>query len=271
MSTPNLPKVMSMNATISMLTKLNTLDKQLETASKKKIPDKDWLNLFHEVCGAFRNASAEERVDMQIAFEDRHRLLNQFTAYLNKMAQTAAKTAHQGSQAKTAALIEEGTLADAIIDGRVNMDDLRRAQNLLVEASEKIHFDLNRFIQKFETPANMYVERAYQLHKANEFKQAIQVLGRAIQLNPSLQKNDKIAQLAAELTGEAPRNALMTLEDPFLRNRASSMHGKTRATGVLATARAIPLLQQKKSLQEGRRRVRRVSSLSETLSLSRLA
>jgi len=90
----------------------------LESSAKKKVPEKDWLNLFHEVCTTFRSASPEERVDIQIGFEDRHALLNLFTQYFARMAQTAAQTAQQGNTAKAMKLLEEAALADAIIDGR---------------------------------------------------------------------------------------------------------------------------------------------------------
>lgn len=209
-----------MNADINNIqSRLYALDGKLQTSAKKKLPEKEWLTLFHEVCNAFRAASPEERVDIQIAFEDRHALLNQFTEYLARMTQNAAQISRGSNPAKTIKLLEEGILADAIIDGRVNLADVQRAQNQLVSTAEEVHFNINKFLQPLETTANTYVMRAYQLQKANQIKQAMQVLGRAIQLNPALQKNEKIAQLASDLTGESPRNALMTLEDSFLRNR----------------------------------------------------
>jgi tetratricopeptide (TPR) repeat protein len=174
------------NSVTTIQTKLNSLDEQLKPPAKKKVPEKEWLNLFHEVCSTFRSASPEERVDIQIVFEDRHTLLNLFTQYLARMAQNAAQTVSQGNERKTIQLLEEAILADAIIDGRVNMADIQRAQNQLVETADKIHFDINRFLQPLATSANTYVARAYQLQKANQRKQAMQVLGRAIQLNPAL-------------------------------------------------------------------------------------
>ncbi|MEO8608869.1 MAG: hypothetical protein ABI690_13340 [Chloroflexota bacterium] len=214
-----LKKELDVTSVTSIETRLYALDEQLSAASKKKVPEKDWLNLFHEVCTAFRSASPEARVDIQIVFEDRHALLDLFTQYLTRMAQTAAQTAKQGSLDKTIKLLEEAALADAIIDGRGSMVDVQRAQKQLMSATNEVRFDMNRFLKKFETSADTYVLRSYQLQKANQQKQAIQVLGRAIQLNPALHKNEKIARFAAELTGESPRNALMTLEDSFLRNR----------------------------------------------------
>src|SRR5690349_17579221 len=94
-------KELDVNSVDTIENRLNALDVQLKPSAKKKVPEKEWLNLFHEVCTTFRSATAEERVDIQIAFEDRHALLDLFTQYLARMAQNAAQSAQQGKTDKT--------------------------------------------------------------------------------------------------------------------------------------------------------------------------
>lgn len=191
-------------------------------STKKPLPDKEAQKFFSAVCTTFREATPEDRVDLQIAFEDRDLVLTSFTAYLNKLAQSAAQAAGRGKDEIALAALQDGFIADAIIDGRSDLHELHRAQNHLAEAARDLGFNFEDYLKPFETPPLVYVRRAYRLNQSGDRVQAIRTLGRALQLDPHLQTNAKVADFAAELTGDSARTALLTLSDSFMRNQLAN-------------------------------------------------
>jgi hypothetical protein len=201
----------------SAITQLGLLQNKIK-ASKKRLADKEWLPVCKQVCAAFRGATSEQRVDIQIALEGRETQLSLFVNYLNRMSDTALKAARKDNQKVAIPALEEALTADAIIDGRYNVDTLQRLHKQLEDAVAETHYDMEAFLRKLATPVSIYLDHAYMLHRQGNRSQAIRVLGRAVQLDHSLQKQEQIADFAAALTGQSPKGALMTLEDAYLRN-----------------------------------------------------
>jgi tetratricopeptide (TPR) repeat protein len=201
----------------SLITQLNLLQNKIK-ASKKRIADREWQPLYKQVCAAFREAVPEQRVDIQIALENREAQLSLFVAYLNQMTETALKAARKDNQKVAIPALEEALTADAIIDGRFNVDALQCIHKQLEAAVAETHYDMETFLRKLETPVPTYLDRAYKLHKDGQRSQAIRTLGRALQLDDNLYKNETVANFASELTGKSPKGAIMTLEDAYLRN-----------------------------------------------------
>ena len=199
-----------------MLTQVGALHNKIRM-SKKKIGDKEWQTLYKRVCAAFREAAPEQRVDIQIAFENRDPLLSLFVRYLDQMTQAAHKAALKDIR-KAGVVLEEALTADAIIDGRTSVDELRRIHKQLEAAVQEVHYDMEGFLRKLATPVQIYVDRAHRLHQSGERSQAIRTLGRALQLDDHLYKKEHIANFASTLTGKSPHTAILTLEDPYLRN-----------------------------------------------------
>ncbi len=202
----------------TILTQLSLLHNKVKTPSKKKLADREWQPLYKQVCAAYRQATPEQRVDLQIAFESRDALMALFVKYLSLSAQAALKALQKGKDNMAVEALQEALTADVIIDGRTNLDDLQRIHKQIESAADQLHFNMEAFLRKLETPIRIYIDSAYQLHKQGDRTQAIRVLGRALQLDHSLQKSESIGDFAATLTGESPRTAIMTLEDTYQRN-----------------------------------------------------
>jgi hypothetical protein len=200
-----------------LINQLGVLQNKIK-ASKKRLPDKEWQPLYKQVCAAFREATAEQRIDIQIALEGREAQLSLFVSYLNQMTETALKAARKDNRKAAIPALEEALTADAIVDGRYNIETLQRIHKQLELAVTEMHYDMEGFLRKLETPISAYLDYAYKLDKQGNRSQAIRVLGRAVQLDHSLQKTDHIGDFAAKLTGQSPKSALMTLEDAYLRN-----------------------------------------------------
>jgi hypothetical protein len=200
-----------------VLTKVGTLHNKIRT-SKKKLGDKDWQPLYKRVCAAFREATPEQRVDIQIAFENRDPLLPLFVRYLDRMTQAAGKAMEKDNRKAAAEVLQEALTADAIIDGRTGVDELQRIHRQLETTVREARYDMEGFLHRLQTPVQVYVDRAHRLQKEGNRSQAIRALGRALQLDESLYKNEHIASFASSLTGKSPKGAILTLEDPYLRN-----------------------------------------------------
>lgn len=200
-----------------VLTQLGALHSKFRT-SKKKPGDKEWQSLYKRVCAAFREATPEQRVDIQIAFESRESLLSLLVRYLDQMTQAAHKAALKDNRKAAITVLEEALTADAVIDGRTRVDDLQRIHKRLEAAGREAGYDMEGFLRRLETPVQIYVDRANRLYKAGNRSQAIRTLGRALQLDDSLYKREHIAEFASVLIGKSPHSAILTLEDPYLRN-----------------------------------------------------
>lgn len=222
-----------------VLTQLYALRQKVVPPSNRHLSEKTWHNIFDELCTTFPHASPEERVDIQIAFENRDILLTKFLAYFAQVARQAARNAHKHSRRLGLELLQRGIIADAIIDGRGNMEVLEAAQSNLLAAADKLDFDVESYLEPIQTPPSVYIQRAYQLHKAHDDNQAMQVLGRALQLDNSLSKNGSVADLAATLTGESPRSAIITLEDPYLRNTLINERSKPAMNAAAGRAKGF--------------------------------
>lgn len=219
------------NAQIA-LNHLFALRQKVVPPSNRQIADNTWHNIFDELCTTFPQASPEERVDIQIAFESRDIMLAKFLDYFRSIAKQSAQNARRGNRQYALELLKRGVIADAIIDGRGDIEILQAAQKSLLEAADKLRFDVEDYLEPLQTPPSIYVQRAYQLHKAHEDNQAIQVLGRALQLDNHLKENVRIADLASTLTGESPGSAIITLEDPYLRNTFILEHSRSDMKAV---------------------------------------
>ncbi|MBZ0284890.1 MAG: hypothetical protein K8L97_29410 [Anaerolineae bacterium] len=221
-----------------VLTQLYALRQKVVPPSSRSISNKTWHNIFDELCTTFPQASPEERVDIQIAFESRDILLAKFLDYFRWIAQQTAQNIRRGNRNLARELLQRGVIADAIIDGRGDVDILQTAQANLLAAAARLDFDVEGYLDPIQTPPGIYIQRAYQLHKAHDDNRAIQVLGRALQLDNTLKKSANIADLASTLTGESPQSAIITLEDPYLRNTLIAERSKPAMKAIAATARS---------------------------------
>lgn len=199
--------------------RLDLLYQKVKPPANRKTAEKESERAFKQISAAFRKATPEQRVDIQIAFEDREMLVALFVLYANKLAEAALQAARKDKRKEAIPALEEACVADAIIDGRTNHDDLQRLHKHLMAAAEELRFDVEGFLRPFETPVRVYIQRAYEMHQDRNRIQAMRVLGRALQLDHTLYKNERIIEFAASLTGQSPKTAIMTLEDAYLRNR----------------------------------------------------
>jgi tetratricopeptide (TPR) repeat protein len=206
---------MPMPEVAAILTQLNQLNQQLKPSVRKKKNDSRFDETFDDLSILYSEATPEERIDIQIAFEGKEELLNLFVEYFDKLSQQALKASSKGKK-EADNLIRKAVAADAIVDGRVETKELHRAQNTLLEAVRQAKFDLEAYARPLEITPSAYVHRARQLHKDYKRGAAIKTLGRALKLKPDYENHEQFVKIASFITGQAPQTAFMTLGDSFL-------------------------------------------------------
>lgn len=229
-----------------IISQLNLLSEKAKQSSKKTISEQECRSIYDQICAVFPNASADDRVDIQVAFEDRELLIEAMTGYMLRLAQQALRLGRRNKRDEAIQNLQQALIADVIIDGRTNVEELQKIQDELLNAAKEIKFDVEPYLQSLETSAADYVQRAYQLHKQQKRPQAIRALGRALQLDHTLRTNPKIGEFANLLTNEAPYSAIMTLEDSFTRN--NFIHEMERKERIRQTQTAATV---KESTQTG--------------------
>lgn len=208
-----------MSATTDMVKQLHILNEKLKPSSRQKISEGQWQKFYDQLIHVFSSATAEERVEIHIAFDDRNLLIDTLLNYLTKRIENTNKLVKRGRRDDALVTLQKGIVADAIIDGRASVDALHKLHNDIMVAAQQLRFNLNDYLLKLETPVNAYVQRAYQYYKDDNRAAAIQTLGHALQLDHTIRKNPRIGEFAQKLTGEDPYSAIITLEDSFTRNR----------------------------------------------------
>jgi hypothetical protein len=186
---------------------------------KKEKLETELFKLFDEICEAYQEGTLEQRIDIDIAFEGKYALLPVFTRYIKRAAERAKSVARKGNHKAAVKVLEQGIMADAIIAGRGVQTDLHLAQDELLGAVEVVGYDVMKALKKLEIPAAAYAKRANQFHKASKRGNAIKALGRALQLNPRLELNEQVVELAIDLTGQSAYNAMMTISDTYLQEK----------------------------------------------------
>ncbi|MBZ0289581.1 MAG: hypothetical protein K8I30_18305, partial [Anaerolineae bacterium] len=85
-----------------------------------KVVEKTFNPLFEQICTAFERASADERVDVYLAFETRDNLLEALVIYGGNTAGNAPALARTGKRDKAIALLKQAIAAQVIADKRGN-------------------------------------------------------------------------------------------------------------------------------------------------------
>jgi tetratricopeptide (TPR) repeat protein len=201
-----------------IITQLDLLNEKAKRTTKQKISEQECRKVYDEICTVLPQTNDDERVDLHIAFEDRPALIDALVAYMTQLTQEIARLTRKNKRQEAITALRQALMADVIIDGRNDVEVLQKLQNDLLAAAKELHFDVETFLHRFELSAGAYVERAHHFAKEQNRAQAMRCLGRALQLDYHLRQNPKIGELATALTGDAAYSAVMTLEDPFLRN-----------------------------------------------------
>ncbi len=201
-----------------LITQLDLLNEKAKRTSKRKISEQECRKVYDGICAVFPETSLDERVDIHLAFEDRQPLIDAMLEYMTRLSQEIMRLNRKEKQKDALVALRQALIADMIVDGRTNLEDLQKVQNELLNAARELHFDVAPFLQQLETPAAAYLDRAHHYHKQRNQAQAIRSLGRALQVDDKLRENPRIGEFAAVLTGEPAYSAVVLLEDSFLRN-----------------------------------------------------
>jgi hypothetical protein len=202
----------------ALITQLDLLNEKAKRTSKRKISEQECRKVYDAICVALPEMTLDERVDIHLAFEDRESLIEALVEYMSRLTQEVKRFIQKDKRQEALAALRQVLIADAIVDGRTNLDDLQKLQNDLLNAAKELHFDFTSFLHALETPAAAYLDRAYHFSKQRNQAQAIRSLGRALQIDHTLGDNPKIGEFATALTGEPPYSAIVLLEDSFLRH-----------------------------------------------------
>ena len=207
----------------SQIQVLENLNQQLNSGAKPRAiqqTEKELLFLFDDICASYLNATFEERVDVNIAFEFRGRLLAVMTTYFNNIAQQAFKASQNRRQQKTTIdLLQQGIAANMLVGPRVPESDIEEADKMMIQAATQIGFDMLELAKKLDIPAKHYVQRALQYHKGKQRAKALKSLSLALKANPQLENNDRVIALATTLTGETPISAMVTVSEGYVLRR----------------------------------------------------
>jgi hypothetical protein len=202
----------------SIITQLDLLNEKSKRASKKKISEQECRKVFDEICAFYPEAPLDDRIDIHLAFEGHDALMRTLLAYMTRLMQEIPALIRKGKRQDAIAALQRVLVANVIVDKCAQEDTLKRIQDDASKAAQELHYKVASFLQRLEIPAGVYVERAQYYYKHQNAPQAIRALGRALQSDESLHKNEKIGEFAALLTEKAPHSAIMVLEDSFLRN-----------------------------------------------------
>lgn len=92
--------------------------------------------------------------------------------------------------------------------------------------------------------ARAKVQRAYSLHTGGQTKKSLLIFGKALELDPDLEKDTFARSVAAEITGQSPEIALRTLRDPA---ELQAMIGSLKGKGIKTTQKtSSPTREQKR-------------------------
>jgi hypothetical protein len=206
----------------TLLQRLETLYSTV-TGRRVTIPqkrlDKEFNPLFERLCAAYIAAPTERRIDVYLSFEARDNLLDALVMYGGNSAYKASDLARSGKRDKAIPILKHAITADAIVDGRGSDQLVERAQRLLLNAVEDTHFDLAPYAQQLDLSAQDFARRAPQLHQQAQHLNAAKALGLALQMDASLEQDEKLVNLAKLLTRKPAHAALTLLREPFQREK----------------------------------------------------
>lgn len=174
-------------------------------------------NLYDDLCAVFLDAPPDSRADIQIAFQFRPILNEVMGAYLDTIAQQAAKASQNKRQKVNATSpTQRGIAAFVIVSARLPEHDIRQAQQELLSAAHELNIDFEATIEECAVPAKYYVQRALQYHRGKQRVKALKALYLGLKASPTLEKDDRVIALATTLTGESPMSAMITMADGYV-------------------------------------------------------
>jgi hypothetical protein len=212
---------MTMENNLSTLTRqLENLYDELRTQTNTrqlKNLDKMLLSLYDDICAAYLQAALEHRVDLRVAIESRDHFAHQLAEYLRTTANAAARIADKKRRiAEAQQLVQQGIAAQTIVERKVAPEQIEGAINSLQSSALLVGVDALGLAQELDIPAQAFVRRALQHRKGHSRIRALKALSLALQSNPKLEDDDRIAALAADLTGQSPYSALVTVGDGYV-------------------------------------------------------
>ena len=222
----------------NLIRQIEDVQNQLRDDGKsRKVRPKDIHFLFDDICAAYLIATPEQRVDISVALEYRDKLLGHFLSYFNNLADQALKASQRKRQRSTAHdLIQQGIAADALIGRKVIETEMEAGNDKLIEAAEAAEFNALEQARQLDVHCKYYFQRALQYEKGHDRVRALKALGIAIKLNPNLQDNDRVAALAAKLTGESEVSAIITMSEGYVLKKLV-LHLEARERDRLAATR----------------------------------
>jgi tetratricopeptide (TPR) repeat protein len=227
----------------SILQNLEYLNRELNTSDNARAlqqTERELLFLFDDLCAAYLEATYEERVDINVSFEFRGKLLELMVTYFENIAQQALKASKSRWQEKNAIqLLRQGVAANTIVGPRVPESDLEQADENMIKAADQIGFDMISLARELDIPSKYYVQRAIQYNKGKQRAQALKALGLALKSNPQLDQNEKVVALASTLTGESPMSAMITISEGYvLRKLIEDIERQSQPANATKTQRS---------------------------------
>ena len=202
----------------SLLRQLENLNTDLyERPRQIKQIQKDLQFLYDDLCAAFWTATPEQRVDVHVALEFRTPLALQLVIYYKQITAQAQKSAAKKRQAQnTKQLIRQAMAARALLEHKVPEAQLENIHAQIARSAASLQLDLDQLHEELDILPKYFIQRAMQYQKAGDRIRALKALGIALQENPSLEKNDRVVTMAAELTSESEVSAIITLSDGYV-------------------------------------------------------
>ncbi|MBZ0301283.1 MAG: hypothetical protein K8J31_16170 [Anaerolineae bacterium] len=202
----------------SLARRLETLNQDIQARPRQiRQFEKDLHLVYDDLCAAYLNAGPEQRIDVLLALEFRDRLLDPLVAYYKYIAAQAAKAAQKKRQDQTTAQLTRQAVTASLLIGRsISEEEIAEANQQVLQAAAVAKIDLEALRQRLEIPYRYFVQRALQYHRGRDRIRALKALGIAIQVNPALEKDDRVQALAATLTNETELSAMITTSDHYL-------------------------------------------------------
>jgi hypothetical protein len=202
----------------TLVRQLETLNRDLQDRPRQaRQIEKELQGVYDDVCGAYLNATPDQRADVMIALEFRGPLVEPLLAYYRNLVAQAARTAAKKRQVElTRQHIHQAAAARVLIGRKVLEEQVEAPNAELARAAASAGADLDDLLEELKVPYKQFMQRALQYHRGRDRIRALKALGLALQTNPALERDDRVLALAATLTGETELSAMITMTDAYL-------------------------------------------------------
>lgn len=199
---------------------LDATYEQLSSISKPRQIQQIEKNLqaqFGEICAAYLESSPEKRIDIATSLVYRDRLLAQLIIYYRNITKQGAEMSERKRQeAQAKQLMRLSVAAFALLERKVIISTIETTEHLMHQTCAAIGLDSIALLESLEYSYRDCVLRAGYYQKNRDRVRAIKALSMALKLNPKLEDDHRVQQMAASLTGETEMSAVITLSDGFV-------------------------------------------------------